>query len=221
MQSMIRVLTLLFGLSCASSMALEGEVCHSAILDTQLRGFENMFSPPYSPSLRFDDGASEGIKHLSQFELDQLSDTKPTVVKRAALSKQHAELLKQWLNEDASATIPSWLSTVAGLGAMVFVPPAWVGLAPDVFIQLINSSGDTGRQTLANLAGAVSEGGIIAITEQVAKTPSGSLKFEWIYLYQANLNGMTITTPLLTCSTDVIVENPSPNPPNILWPAQW
>lgn len=114
-----------------------------------------------------------------------------------------------------------WLSTVAGLGAMVFVPPAWVGLAPDVFIQLINSSGDTGRQTLANLAGAVSEGGIIAITEQVAKTPSGSLKFEWIYLYQANLNGMTITTPLLTCSTDVIVENPSPNPPNILWPAQW
>ena len=87
----------------------------------------------------------------------------------------------------------------------VVVPQAWVGLTADVFIQLMNGAGDAGRQKVANLAGTVSPGGAVGVTEQVAPDRSGTRKFIWTYIYQANLNGKLLTSPLTICSADIKV----------------
>jgi hypothetical protein len=108
------------------------------------------------------------------------------------------------LNENASATVPGWVSTVTG----IVVPQAWVGLGADVFLQLMNSNGDAGRLKVANLAGTVSKGGSVGVMERIADDSSAKPKFLWSYVYQANLNGQLITTPLTICSADVVTTMP-------------
>ena len=123
-------------------------------------------------------------------------------MKNDTLSAEHGTLLKGWLNANASESVPGWVSTAIG----AVVPQAWVGLTADVFLQLVNNSGDAGRLQVANLAGTVSQGGTVAVLEQVAKNAAGARKFLWTYVYEANLNGKLITTPLKICSADVVVK---------------
>jgi hypothetical protein len=176
--------------------------CSGILTDAQRSGFEHMFPNPYFPSLVLLSGpVAQGnmAKELMPDDLKRLSNAKPTVVRSVRLSAQHAILLKGWLNDNASATIPGWLSTSLG----VLVPEAWVGLSADVFIQVLNGSGDAGRLTVANLAGTVSQGGIVGVTEQVTKDKSGTIKFVWTYVYQASLNQKIIEAPLSVCLSDV------------------
>jgi hypothetical protein len=178
--------------------------CSGVLTESQRRGFEAMFSPAYSPSLTHIGGAvtpANMAKSLTGADLKRLFVSKPLVVENAILSQQHATLLKGWLNANASATVPGWVSTTVG----IIVPQAWVGLAADVFVQLINGAGDAGRQNVANMAGTVSEGGAVGVTEQVAVDSSGKRKFLWTYVYQANLNNKLLTSPLSICSSDVAV----------------
>lgn len=87
------------------------------------------------------------------------------------------------------------------------VPVAWAGLTADVFIQLVNNADSARRLKVANLAGTVSKGGLLAVTEQVAKDVSGRPMFLWTYIYQAKLNDQTIVAPLAVCSADVVIES--------------
>ena len=199
-----RILALvMLAIGCTTLLRAE-TACSGALTDAQRRGFEALFSPAYSPSLTHTGGAittANMAKLLTSADMKRLSVSKPIVVKNSTLSQQHATLLKGWLNANASATVPGWVSTTVG----VAVPQAWVGLAADVFVQLMNGAGDAGRLSLANLAGTVSQGGAVGVTEQVAVDSSGSPKFLWSYIYQANLNGKLITSPLSVCSADVKV----------------
>ena len=183
--------------------AFAGFSCTGILSEPQREGFSKMFSPPYSPKLFHVGGAvteANMSKQLSQDQLKALQVAAPIVVARYTLTDDRAILLKGWMNENASATLPGWIATAT----TIVVPQAWVGLTADVFIQVINGAGDTGRLKVANLAGTVSKGGLVAFTEQVTKDTSGKPKFLWTYIYQANLNGQTITSPLAACSADVI-----------------
>ena len=191
-------------LFCTSSTPLEAEsVCAGTLRDYQRDGFVKLFPSDYSPSLTNVGRATapDHVKRLTPSDAKRLSASTPTVVTRAKLSLAHPNMLKSWLNENATDSIPGWFATALG----VLVPSAWVGLTADASIQLMNASGDAGRMKLANLAGTVSEGGTVAVTEQVAKDAKGSLKFLWSYVYQANLNGKLITTRLRICSADAVV----------------
>lgn len=191
-------------LACLAGVdAIAGFSCTGILSEPQREGFSRMFSPPYSPKLFHVGGAvteANMSKQLSQDRLKTLQAAAPTVVARYTLSDDRAILLKGWMNDNASATLPGWIATAT----TVVVPQAWVGLSADIFTQVINGAGDTGRLKVANLAGTVSKGGLVAIAEQVTKDSSGKLKFLWTYVYQANLNGQTITSPLTSCSADVI-----------------
>jgi hypothetical protein len=192
------------GFCFAPSNAYAGFACSGILDDAQRSGFSQMFSPPYSARLvRVGAAVTESnmYKQVNNDELKTLQVPTPVIVARYTLSTPRAVLLKSWLNDNASATLPGWLSTATS----IVVPQAWVGLSADVFIQLINGSGDAGRLKEANLAGTVSQGGLVAMAEQVANDSSGKPKFLWIYIYQATLNGQTITTPLAVCAADVIV----------------
>lgn len=185
--------------------AFAGSECSGALTEPQQQGFGEMFSPAYSAKLVHVGGAiapKNMSKKLTSDEVKRLKVPGPIVVARYSLSADRAKLLKSWLNENASATLPSWISTTAGIVA----PQAWVGLTADVFIQLINGAGDAGRLQVANIAGTVSEGGLVGVTEQVASDSSGKNKFLWTYIYQASLNGRLLTTPLTVCSADVVTQ---------------
>lgn len=129
-------------------------------------------------------------------EADQKRLARPTIAASAKLSAERAGYLKDWLNKNAGEGVPGWFSTGVGL----VVPQAWVGLAADAFLQIVNKSGDAGRLQAANVAGTVSQGGMIGVGEQLSKDG----KFVYSYLYQARLNGKLITVPLRTCVADVI-----------------
>lgn len=194
----------LFAVLCFCSTGLRAEFqCEGVLTESQQRGFEAMFTPPYSASLSHLGGAvtpANMAKRLGSADLNRLYVKKPVVANRAKLSEQNAQTLQTWLNANASATVPGWVSTTVG----IVVPEAWVGRAADVFVQLMNGAGDAGRLKVANIAGTVSQGGWVGVTEQVANDAAGKRKFTWSYVYQANLNGRLITTPLIMCSSDVV-----------------
>lgn len=199
-----QLLTLILITSCSSLLRADF-TCSGILTEAQQEGFKALFSPAYSPSLTHTGGAvtpANMAKSLSAADVNKLSAAKPLVVKNGTLTAARAALLKGWLNENASASVPGWVSTAIG----AVVPEAWVGLSADVFLQLVNNAGDAGRQKVANLAGTVSEGGTVAVLEQVAKNAAGKQKFLWTYVYEANLNGKLLNTPLKICSADVVVK---------------
>jgi hypothetical protein len=195
---------------CLVSMVLSSAIawadysCSGVLTSSQQEGFKALFSPSYSPSLNIGDPTQPSTwkKVLIQDDLTRLKVDTPSVATTDTLSDQQASDLKGWLNDDASTTIPGWFSTVVTLA----VPEAWVGLAADVFVQLVNAAGDNGRMTAANLAGTVTQGGVVGVTEQVANDSSGNLKFLWSYVYQAQINGHQVVSPLNVCSADAVVQ---------------
>jgi hypothetical protein len=201
-----RLLALMFcGLFLVCASAEAGFVCSGILTGPQQQGFGAIFVPPYSPSLRHQGGNVEPAnmaKEVTQAELTRLEVPKPLVAVEAKLSATQAKTLKSWLNANANEAVPSWTSTAIG----ILVPQAWVGVAADVFIQLINGAGSAGRQTAANLAGTVSQGGIVGVTERIAKEKTGARKFLWTYQYQAKLNDVLLVTPLTSCWADVVVK---------------
>jgi hypothetical protein len=189
----------------SSSLVRADFACSGILTDAQQEGFKALFSPAYSPFLTHTGGPvtpENMAKSLSAAEVNRLSAAKPVVSENSTLTASRAALLKGWLNENASASVPGWISTAIG----AVVPEAWIGLSADVFLQLVNNAGDTGRLKVANLAGTVSEGGTVAVLEQVAKTAAGKPKFLWTYVYEANLNGKLVNTPLKICSADIVVK---------------
>jgi hypothetical protein len=179
-------------------------VCSGILTDSQQKGFEAIFSPPYSANLIHVGGriVPENIsKRLTESGLKKLKVKVPVVVAREILTGKNADSLRGWLNDNASQTVPGWISTVTG----IVVPQAWMGLAADIFLQLMDNAGDAGRLTAANIAGTVTKDGSVGITEQVADDSSGKSKFIWTYIYQAKLNQQLITTPLKICSADIVM----------------
>ena len=179
--------------------------CSGVLNEHQAKGFDTFFSPTYSPSLTSNGGPVTTVtlvKRLSQDDIKRLSKKIPIVVQKVQLSDQNATDLKGWLNDNATTGVPGWVSTVAGIVA----PSEWAGVSVDVLFQLINGAGNAGQLTAANIAGTVSKGGWVGVTEQVNKTDSGDSKFVWTYLYQATLNGKLVTSPLRACSADVVVQ---------------
>jgi hypothetical protein len=184
-------------------VAFAGFECAGPLTDPQRRGFEAIFSPPYSPSLKHQGGpvAPENMaKVLTDAQIKAMQKNTPALVKSVTLDQSQANSLKGWLNASAQASVPGWLSTAVGITA----PQAWVGVAADVFLQLVNGAGDEGRLKLANLAGLVSSGGQVGILEQVWPDKAGKLKFLWTYVYKATLNNKLVTTMLTACSADVV-----------------
>jgi hypothetical protein len=141
-------------------------------------------------------------KPLSVADAKRLASATPTLAAQYSLTEVNAGVLKGWLNGNASATIPGWVTTVVGIG----VPEAWMGLGFDALIQVLNGNGDAGRIKAANIAGTVSAGGLVAVTEQVVKDSKGDQEFVWVYIYQATLNGRKLTMPLSVCSAKVKVQ---------------
>ena len=187
-----------------STSAMAGFSCGGILTDAQEEGFKAFFSPAYSPSLSHVGGqvAPENFsKKITKDELKRLQVKTPIVAVSYVLTDAHGALLKSWLNERATSTVPGWVSTVAGIAA----PQAWIGISADVFLQLVNASGDVGRLQVANLAGTVSGGGRVGVLEQVAKKSDGKLIFLFSYVYNYELNGKKLTTPLRICGADVVV----------------
>lgn len=177
--------------------AYAGFSCSGVLTDAQQQGFQALFNPPFSPGLVLIGSPvspDNMFKQLSPTDLQNLSAAQPTTAIEVTLNDQQAADLKGWLNDDATSQIPGWLSTAIG----VLVPQAWVGLSADVFIQLVNGSGDNGRLTAANIAGTVSAGGTVGVIEQVSQL-NGTNKFVWAYVYVATLNGKIISMPLAAC----------------------
>lgn len=179
--------------------------CSGVLTSPQESGFQHFFSPPFSPGLTNQGGrVADGnfSKVVDDQKLAQLSTDAPRVAASRQLDDANAKVLAGWLNENASATIPSWFATAIG----IFIPAAWVGLSADIAVQLITSSGDAGRQKLANVAGTVSSGGRVAVTERIAKSSDGNLKYLWNFVYQARLNDKDLNFLLYSCSADVVVK---------------
>jgi hypothetical protein len=178
--------------------------CTGVLTTAQREGFAKNFTPEYSPRLT-QLGTTSGTnmtKVTSSAEVTKLAVSTPVVVARATLTQNQAKILKEWLNTNATSTVPTWLSTVVG----IVVPQAWIGLAADAYLQLVEAQGTAGRLTLANLAGTVSEGGHVGVTEQIANTKAGVRKFIWTFIYQAELNQQRRTTPLAICAADVVLK---------------
>jgi hypothetical protein len=170
---------------------------------SQVEGFKTLFSPNFSPGLVHTGGpvSPENFsKRLSSQELTSLNVPTPKIAASAKLNATNANTLRGWLNENASSSIPGWVSTVIG----IVVPAAWVGISADVAIQLINGSGDAGRITLANIAGTVSENGFVGVIHRVVSKSDGKQAYVWNYTYTANLNGTPTTFLLGVCSADVV-----------------
>jgi hypothetical protein len=195
------ILMLLWTLALSSGYAHAATSCSGVLTDAQQQGFMALFDPPFSPGLVLIGSPvspDNMFKQLSPTDLQNLSAAQPTTAVEVTLNDQQASDLKGWLNDDATSQIPGWVSTAIG----VLVPQAWVGLSADVFIQLVNGSGDNGRLTAANIAGTVSAGGTVGVIEQVSQV-NGTNKFVWAYVYVATLNGKIISMPLATCSADI------------------
>lgn len=195
----ILILGIVFALPKTAETATS---CVSALSGTEQLLFEGFFSPVYQRNLTLIGtpvGPDNMFKRLSAAEVKRLSNATPTVSRQAKLSAQNATRLRNWLNAKAGASVPGWTSTAFG----VMVSSSWVGVLADVCVDLYNSSGDAGRIQLANLAGTVTSGGIVGLTEQVAKDSLGRQKYVWSHLYQASLNNRIITTPLSMCWADV------------------
>jgi hypothetical protein len=175
--------------------------CTGVLAGSQVDGIQLFFVPPRTPKLSGGPSLSQMSRVVSKSEEATLTAKQPTTAATAKLTKQRAELLKGWLNGNAGASVPGWVSTAAG----VFAPSAWYGVAADVILQLLNGAGDAGRVQLANLAGTVSEGGEVAAIEHI---PEGATpkKYVFSYVYVADLNGTRTVTPLHTCVADVVVK---------------
>jgi hypothetical protein len=192
-------------ISLYSDNAFAGTKCSGVLNDGQRDGVQKMFTPEYSPRLtQVKVGVTESSfsKKLNQDDLKKLHVPLPILVARYTLNADRASFLKNELNKNASAELPGWIATTT----TVAVPAAWAGLTADVFIQLINNADSPRRLKVANLAGTVSRGGLLAVTEQVANDVSGRPMFLWAYVYQAKLNDETIIAPLAVCSADVVLE---------------
>jgi hypothetical protein len=188
-------------LTLTSREAHAATSCSGVLTDPQQQGFKALFDPPYSPGLVLIGSPvspANMFKQLSPTDLEKLSVAQPTTAVEVTLNDQQASDLKGWLNDDATSEIPGWVSTAIG----VLAPEAWAGLSADVFIQLVNGSGDNGRLTAANIAGTVSAGGTVGVIEQVSQL-NGVNKFVWAYVYVATLNGKVISMPLVACSADI------------------
>lgn len=183
--------------------ALANFSCGGILTDAQRRGFEAMFSPPYSPSLSKVGQAVEPAsmaKKLTAAEQQTLRSKGPAQVAARSLSVDNARSLKGWLNENAATEIPGWVSTAAGIVA----PTAWVGLSADMFVQLVNAANGQSKLKTANVAGTVSEGGQVGVLEHVAVGSDGKPRFIWTYVYKYVLNGQSLSTPLSICSSDIV-----------------
>lgn len=176
--------------------------CSGILTDHQQSGFKEMFSPPYSAgTVIIGNGISleNRFKKLSKQQVERLKAATPTVAANYKLSDIHAALLKDWLNENAAASLPGWFTTVVG----GVIPQAWVGITADALIQIINQSGDAGRLKVANIAGTVSPGGEVAVLERVAPDKTGKHQFVYTYVYNYNLNNKRVTVPLTVCMADI------------------
>lgn len=204
--SISNVKIFVFLLFCFGSAGVSaGFQCNGVLSSSQTEGFKAMFNPPYSSGLSHIGGAvtpENMSKILSKEDLKSLEDKTPKVAATNTLSGSSAKLLQDWLNENAAESVPGWISTVVGIS----VPVAWVGLTADVFLQLINAKGDSGRIKLANIAGTVSPGGNVGVLEQVVINSSSVKKFISTYVYSYELNGSKLITPLVICASDVIVK---------------
>lgn len=202
--------TILILLSLGCSSAHAAFSCQGALTQAQRDGFHQMFSPPYSPSLdKRGGGSMDMVKRLDASRLQSLRKS-PAPVASQTLASAHAALLRKFLNENATDSVPGWVSTaIGGIGGIV-VPGAWVGLGADALSQMANGAGDAGRLQLANLAGTVTEGGKIGVIEQVADNRSGQPKFIYSYIYTgpAQINNKQVTSLLAICSADVLVSSP-------------
>lgn len=186
-----------------NGIAIAGFTCSGILTDSQQAGFKAMFTPAYSPALTHIGGRVEPAnmsKKLDQTRLNLLKVKEPTVAAKYTLTESRAKILQDWLNANASATLPGWVSTVIGIA----VPSAWVGISADAFLQLVNAQGDAGRLKVANIAGTVSTGGHVGVLEQVSPDKAGKLRFIYAYIYSYQLNGKQLTTPLTVCSADVV-----------------
>ncbi|MER9695148.1 hypothetical protein NKJ16_24840 [Mesorhizobium sp. M0179] len=195
--------------ACASLLAIgksyAGFTCGGPLTDSQVEGFKTFFDPDFNPSLTHTGGAiapENMSKVLSAAALKKIEVAEPVVAASTKLDDAGAKNLQGWLNANAGESIPGWFSTTLGIVA----PAAWMGLAADVAIQLINSSGDAGRIKLANIAGTVSKGGFVGVLHRVAKDAQGKRSYIWNYAYTAELNGQKITFLLAVCSADVVVK---------------
>lgn len=187
---------------CAASAQAEFS-CGGPLTETQVRGFEVLFKPAYSPALtKMGATVADGnfSKKLTAAQLKSLTVDKPIVAATATLGEAEAKFLKKALNDNAQSSVPGWFSTVIG----AFVPQAWVGITADVMIQLINGKGDAGRLSLANIAGTVGPGGNVSVVERVGKDKNGVQKFIWAYSHTANLNGKPTTALLYACAADIV-----------------
>jgi len=200
---------ILLTLGCSSAHAAVN--CQGALTQAQRAGFERMFSPPFSiPSLVPRGGGSiDLVRRLDASRLQSLSKS-PAPVASQTLTGAHAALLRKWLNENATDSVPGWVSAVIGTAAMVIAaPPAWVGLGADALMQLGSGAGDAGRLQLANLAGTVTAEGKIGVIEQAADNLSGQPKliFSYVYTGPAQVNNKQVTSLLAMCSVDVVVSS--------------
>lgn len=139
-------------------------------------------------------------KKVTKQQIATLEVAKPLIAATATLGENGAKFLKDALNDNAQSSVPGWFSTVIG----AVIPVAWIGSTADVMVQLLNSSGDAGRISLANLAGTVGNGGNVAVVHRIGKDAAGGRKYIWTYSYTANINGKPTTTLLYTCAADVI-----------------
>lgn len=197
------VLAALAHLLVGLGIAHAGFTCSGVLTDAQRAGFSAMFTPTYSPALTHIGGRVEPAhmsKKLDEPSLKRLKVKTPTVAANYTLTEARAKTLQGWLNDNATATLPGWVSTVIGIAA----PAAWAGVSADVFLQLVNAQGDVGRLKVANIAGTVSAGGQVGVLEQVSPDKAGDLKFIYAYVYTYQLNGKQLTTPFTVCSADVV-----------------
>ncbi|OQW61759.1 MAG: hypothetical protein BVN28_06630 [Nitrospira sp. ST-bin4] len=183
-------------------VAHAGFTCSGILTEAQQAGFNAMFTPAYSPALTHIGGRVEPAnmsKKLDEPTLKRLKVKEPTVAAKYTLTEPRAKTLQGWLNDNATTTLPGWVSTAIGIAA----PSAWAGVSADVFLQLVNAQGEVGRLKVANIAGTVSAGGHVGVLEQVSPDKAEKLKFIYAYVYSYQLNGKQLTTPLTICSADV------------------
>lgn len=201
---MTRTWLWLLALGCIFAVPAHAEFsCGGVLTEIQMRGFDTLFKPAYSPALsQMGPTVANGnfSKKLTGAQLTSLTVDKPQVAASATLGQAEAKFLKDALNANAQSSVPGWISTFIG----AFIPQAWVGVTADVMIQLINGSGDAGRLSLANIAGTVAVGGNVSVVQRVAKDNNGAQKFIWAYSHTANLNGKPTTVLLHACAADVV-----------------
>ncbi len=202
----MKPLSVVFGASLATityTGAIADFACNGALKSSQVAGFVTMFDPDFSPKLINISSISSSpnmVKRVTQQEYTALAVNRPLIAASTQLNATNADHLKAWLNENASAGIPSWFTTTLGL----FIPNAWINITADVAVQLVNASGDAGRLQLANLAGNVSAGGYVGVAHVISKDKNGNDKYVWHHIYSFNLNDKSMTAILYSCSADVV-----------------